>query len=60
MVRLLCTLGVLATTCGLAAGVSSPTPASLTPGVQVVGNERPLQLGSMVVTATALPANVQH
>lgn len=55
MARLLLTLSALATTCGIAAGVSSTAEVARAHTVPVVGRERPLFLGSAVVTASALP-----
>jgi hypothetical protein len=40
---------------GIAASMIGTPDAALARGVQVVGRERPLLLGSAVVTATALP-----
>lgn len=57
MTRVLLTFAILATTGGIAAGVTTIPGATPAPAreVQVVGRERPLFLGSAVVTATALP-----
>lgn len=54
MTRLLYTLSALGMTSGLVA-VSSAPVASPARQVAVVGNERPMFLGSAVVTASALP-----
>jgi hypothetical protein len=54
MARLLVTLSALAVTLGIAAaGIVTPE-TSTADAVPVVGRERPLFLGSAVVTASAL------
>jgi len=55
MPRLLPTLCALATTCGIAAGITPAPEAAQERSTQVVGRERPLFLGSTVVIASALP-----
>lgn len=55
MTRLLLTLTSLAATGGIAAGITAMPGAPPAREVQIVGRERPLFLGSAVVTATALP-----
>jgi hypothetical protein len=52
MPRLLLTLSALAATCGIAAALV-PAPVRQIP---VIGRERPLILGSAIVTAHALPS----
>jgi hypothetical protein len=55
MARLLLSLSALATTLGIAAvGVPAPQVSSART-VPVIGRERPLFLGSAIVTASALP-----
>lgn len=58
MPRLLPTLCALAATFGIAAAAIAPAPeAAQDRSTQVVGRERPLFLGSTVVTASAPPDN---
>ena len=55
MTRVLLTFATLAATGGIATSMTKTPDGALAREVQVVGRERPLFLGSAVVTATALP-----
>jgi hypothetical protein len=56
MARMLLTLATLATTCGIATGITASRVDTPSREVQIVGQEQPLNLGGVVVTASALPA----